>query len=132
MAKKTKSTKPLTWTEFRKAAVDNGFVIHKTPDVFGRSKAACYPHYWILYAGRYEPIPCGAFIRAMPTIGIKSYASIVSDIDLTPLEIPNATRKKELIDCYDYKSCNKAFSKLRRMLDRLVKKVKPSLNVIPY
>jgi len=131
MAKKSKSTKPLTWTEFRKAAVDNGFVIHKTPGVFGR-KEACYPHYRILYAGRYEPLPCGDFIQAMPTISIKSHASIVSDIDLTPMEIPNTTRKKELIDCYDYKSCNKAFLKLKRLLDRLVKKVKPSFNVIPY
>ena len=110
---------PLTWTEFRKAAIENGFVICKSSDPLGYKVAGYKTLVWFNPAkGKAVPFEVGTFFE-----GYKSsppQASIITNIRMkAKLYRPHQVKEVGTEWFYDYDQCNKAFAKLAKKLNRI-------------
>lgn len=110
---------PLTWAEFRKAAIENGFVICKSSDPLGYKVAGYKTLVWFNPAkGKAVPFEVGTFFE-----GYKSnppQASIITNIRMkAKLYRPHQVKEVGTEWFYDYDQCNKAFAKLAKKLNRI-------------
>lgn len=113
--RETSAKSPLTWSEFRRAALDHGFVIVMSSGPV-KYKVAGYKNLrWRdPYTGKARPMEVGEYMTAYKEV--KPYASIVTNIRMkSHREVKEYGTER----FYDFDQCNRAFEKLANKLNRI-------------